>query len=96
MMATFTVSDEDLAKIDAWLKTQVYPPIIERQRREAAAGGRLSGHEWLWDKGYPYQGACGGGLTYEFTPTSIGTVFKVRYKTFDEDVELDLTDYASF
>lgn len=95
-MAGFIVSVEDQNKIDAWLKTKVYPPIIERQRREAAAGERLSSHEWLWDKGYPYEGACGGGLTYEFTPTSIGTIFKVRYKTFNEDVELDLTDYESF
>ena len=39
-----------------------------------------------------YGGAIGGATTYSFTPTSLGTVFKVTH--FDET--LDLTDYASW
>lgn len=37
-------------------------------------------------------GAIGGSTTYSFTPTSLGTIFKVTH--FDE--ELDLTDYDSW
>lgn len=39
-------------------------------------------------------GAIGGYLTYEFTPTSLGTVVKV-VNNITRDV-LDLTDYGSW
>ena len=44
-----------------------------------------------------YAGAIGGQFTYEFTPTSVGDIVRVR----DNLVEcaagvLDLTDYDSF
>lgn len=38
-----------------------------------------------------YTGAIGGRFTYEFTPTSLGIVIKVR-DSMDKD-EIDLTDY---
>ena len=41
------------------------------------------------ERGSDYGGAIGGATTYEFTPTSIGLVFKVRH--FGK--ELDLTNY---
>lgn len=37
-------------------------------------------------------GAIGGATTYSFTPTSLGTIFKVKH--FDE--ELDLTNYSDW
>ena len=37
-----------------------------------------------------YKGAIGGGLTYCFTPTSIGTVIKVKCACGEE---IDLTNY---
>lgn len=92
---TFTLSPEDKAKVDHWLKTVVYPPIIERQKAEASPEDRES-HQWLWDEGYPYEGAVGGGLTYEFTPTSIGLIVDVTYKTFKEEFKLELTDWDAF
>ena len=42
--------------------------------------------------GKPNAGAIGGATTYEFTPTSLGTVIIVRH--FGE--ELDLTDYEAW
>lgn len=44
------------------------------------------------DCGRSYAGAIGGATTYEFTPTSIGLIFKVRH--FDK--ELDLSDYEDW
>lgn len=42
----------------------------------------------------PNYGAIGGELTYSFTPTSLGTVVKVKHGlTYNE---LDLTDYDSW
>lgn len=43
-------------------------------------------------RGDTYAGAIGGATTYIFTPTSLGTIFKVQHFT----ETLDLTDYASW
>lgn len=50
------------------------------------------------DKGTPctchiHGGAIGGSVTYQFTPTSIGTIEGVLCSC---GAELDLTDYDSF
>lgn len=42
----------------------------------------------------PYYGASGGSLTYEFTPTSLGTITRVRHNGTRE--VLDLTDYDNW
>ena len=39
-----------------------------------------------------YLGSIGGGMTYSFTPTSIGCVVKVEYLGH----EIDLSDYDSW
>lgn len=44
------------------------------------------------ERGSSYEGASGGATTYEFTPTSLGLVTKVRH--FDK--ELDLTRYEDW
>lgn len=41
-----------------------------------------------------YDGAIGGRLTYSFTPTSIGTIVKVKDNMSGS--EIDLTDYESW
>lgn len=41
--------------------------------------------------GYPPDGDIGGSLTYEFTPTAVGTIVKVKHALTNE--VLDLTDY---
>lgn len=40
---------------------------------------------------YPYSGSIGGSVTYCFTPTSIGTVIKVKHELTGN--VLDVTDY---
>jgi len=37
--------------------------------------------------------AIGGAFTYEFTPTSIGTIIKVKYHN---GTSIDLTEYEDF
>lgn len=39
-----------------------------------------------------YYGACGGALTYCFTPTSIGTIIVVKHG----QAEIDLTNYDAW
>jgi len=48
-----------------------------------------------WRKSLPYAdfGAVGGGETFHFTPTGLGTLVKV---TRDDGYELDLTEWEYF
>jgi hypothetical protein len=48
--------------------------------------------EFCWKSGHPYGGTIGGGLTYSFTPTSVGIVLEVTY--FGR--KLDLTRYEEW
>ena len=90
----FEITEEQLKKLDEWLKNTVYPEAIRIQKK------KIKQHDpeyrIFWEGGYPYEGAVGGGLQYVFIPTSIGTISKVVYKTYDMNVELDLTDYENF
>lgn len=87
----FELSESQKAKVDEWLHTRVYPPILEEQRKDPEKA------PWLvTDSGgrtYPYFGAIGGELTFQFTPTSIGSIIKVIHCTGEQ---LDLTDYDSW
>jgi hypothetical protein len=44
-------------------------------------------------KDNPVTGASGGAITYQFTPTSLGTVVKVKCEC---GMEADITDYRSW
>ena len=66
-------------------------------QKEAALKSRRRVTEFeadCWARGVPYGGAIGGALTYEFTPTGLGVVTKVRFSGYDE--VLDLTEYDSW
>lgn len=89
MMFEITAAEQE--KIDQWLHNVVFPPIIAEQRASDYFSEDLlitdeQGRVW------PYEGAIGGGLTYCFTPTSLGIVLVVKYG----DQELNLTDYDSW
>jgi hypothetical protein len=86
----FEISPEDHAKVHKWLMEEVYPPLIEKQRQAYPVAPAYMVD--CWNDGFPYEGAIGGGTTYEFTPNSIGCTFKVR--AYDQ--VLDLTDYDSW
>lgn len=86
----FSLSKEQKEILDKWLREEVYPEVVEKQMADTLHPTPF--HYDCWERGYPYEGAIGGALTYCFTTTSLGTVVKVKYGT---DV-LDLTDYDSW
>lgn len=89
MPRTFSVTDEQQARVQKWLMEEVYPEVIKKQKASMERSPLL---EDCWKQGFPYGGAIGGDVTYEFTPNSIGITEKVRAY----DKELDLTDYESW
>lgn len=87
----FAISNTDVTKINKWLKEEIYPPIVERQKLDPDIAPFLIAD----DDGtiYPYSGAVGGDITYSFTPTSLGTIFTV---THSSGAKLDLTTYEDW
>lgn len=85
---TFALEISDHNKIDQWLHSTVYPQMLKEQidRGDTEVSTDSMGRP------IPYLGAIGGLLTFQFTPTSLGTVVKV---TAGNHV-LDLTDYESW
>lgn len=88
---TFTLSEEEYARAQKWLKEEVYPDVIEEQKKDP----RYS--EWKYYMGengeeYPYSGSIGCAETYMFTQTSVGLIIKVRA----HGREYDITDYDKF
>lgn len=73
----YDFSKYQLVKLNKWMKIQD-KKVAEKQ------GDKYS-------MSIAYYGASGGGYTYCFTPTGLGTVVKVRNGLTKE--EIDLTDY---
>lgn len=46
--------------------------------------------------GVPYHGAIGGAITYCFTPTSIGTIIVIKYKSPHLTAEKNITNYSNW
>jgi hypothetical protein len=89
----FEITPEQQARIDQWLMETVYPPIVAEQREAHRQAGNVATFAFYdWEAGIPYQGASGGAVTYQFTPTSIGVVLKVE--AYGQT--LNLTDYESW
>lgn len=86
----FEIDAQQMAQINAW-REQMDKKAIEQQRAKMSAEDFS---DLTLDGQYPYTGAIGGGLTYSFSDTSIGTVVKVHHALTDET--LDVTDYASW
>lgn len=65
---------------------------------ELDATQRVKLAEWVKvQKPLEGYGAIGGALTYEFTPTSLGTVTKVYYlKGHPNETSIDITDYEDW
>jgi hypothetical protein len=83
----FSTTTEQDTKIRDWLANDIYPKIIAQERERNPQPSMFMQADW--DSGYPYQGVSGGGLTYCFTPTSIGVVETVKYGEY----ELDISNY---
>lgn len=85
---TFTVTRDQKKRIDAWLKKQ-NTKGVKLQKKKI----KNPGPEYLvcWEMGYPYTGAIGGEISYEFSPTSLGDVLVVKNSVTGD--ELNVTDY---
>lgn len=83
-LAGFEFTAEDDLKVEEWLAGVHRRLLASRPERSLAAVGLGSDEE-------VYYGAIGGGLTYSFTPTLLGTVVKVTESATGET--LDLTRY---
>ena len=93
----FNITKDQKEKIDEWLKYTVYPDVIAAQKKLIPeTDGSYWFYESCWKDGYPYEGAIGGGITYRFSPNSIGVNVIIEYDTMYETYTLDITDYASW
>lgn len=90
----FVVTKGMARAVNEWLSTSVYPVMIAKQKEQNKNPDAFV--QACWEQGRPYEGAIGGGLTYEFTNTSIGTIVSARYSTYGTDYKLDLTDHSDF
>lgn len=91
-MYNFSITKEQQKQVNTWLDEVAYPAAIKNQKDQLSPDSpyrRL--YEESWKLGYPYGGAIGGGVTYSFTPTSLGLVIKVSCSGVKE--QLDITDY---
>ena len=87
----FEITKEEHEKINLWLETEVYPEVIARQKETYKDNLFIMS---TLEQGQPYGGAIGGGLSYTFTPNSLGLGFRV--KEWWSGKELNLTDYDSW
>jgi hypothetical protein len=78
-----------LAQLNRWLEG-----IFDRIDKKHHARGRGQLAEIFKQRGEVYAGVSGGNLTFEITPTGLGTVFKVRESVTGEAI--DLSDYDTW
>jgi hypothetical protein len=84
---SFTLNDVEEKALKDFLE-QRDKEVLEQQRKTLG-----DDFDFLTMGGkHPYHGATGGGLTYRYTPTSIGAIVEVTYC----GVSKDITDYNSW
>lgn len=90
----FSLDREQSLKVDHWIKTVIYPQVLARQEQCESIRDLI----FTDSKGvrHPYLGAIGGGVTYSFCPTSLGTITKVNWNDGTLNETLDVTDYDSW
>lgn len=90
----FVLERAQAQRRDAWLAEQNARVVATQERDPDLARFITVGAD---GRKHPYFGAAGGSCTYQFTPTSLGTVTKVVFcKGSAFEAELDLTDYQSW
>ena len=86
---SFEVTVGQYEKIQAWLNEQNVKAIsIQRKKYGKNAGPEF---HMSWEMGYPYCGAIGGEIKYEFSPTSLGDCLVVKHSVTGE--EINVTDF---
>lgn len=71
--AGFGLNAAEVGTINKWYES-LKPEILAIQRK----GSKASGISDILDGDEPYYGATGGGVSYTFTPTSLGTILVVK------------------
>jgi len=82
---TFTLTAEQDARYRAW-----YAEVRERAKQKQVAAWE-DGSDGSEEAGFgvaPYYGAVGGGYTWSFTPTGIGTVIVCKEAITGEEIDL--------
>lgn len=74
-----------------WLMNEVYPEVVEKQMATTMNPNPFQLD--CWAEGMPWEDTIGGGLTYHFTPTSLGYITKASYTMGDMYFEKDFTEY---
>lgn len=87
----FIISFEDMKKIQCWAIEQDLVALEEQKKSKDPMLHQILAFS---DYKYPYYGAIGGSLTYNFTPNSIGMVITVTHG-YTKAV-LDLTDFDNW
>lgn len=84
-MLIFEITDEEHKIIKEWFQ-KIKPKILKAQKK------LFKGHSYSLDMiadGEPYYGTSGGGLTYIFNATAIGSFISVRESS--TGLELDVS-----
>ena len=81
----FEVTKEQEEKVRKWLQEEVYPELRKSRKHK-----KIKWHDYKSGM-YPYAGAIGGDISYQFAPNSIGyTVVAIEH--FSKK-ELNITNY---
>lgn len=87
----FVITEAEQKRIAAWFKEQD-AKVVQMQQKSGQFKSPFV--QKLHQRGFGYYGACGGALTFSFTPNGLATVFKVTHGLTQET--LDLTDYDNW
>ncbi len=78
-MMKFAINEKEADAIDEWYENTIKPKALALQKDR---GSPLM-------EGEVYYGAIGGGLTYSFTPTSLGVILTVKEAITDEELNVN-------
>lgn len=85
----FLVSEAQQKSLKDWLTEEVYPEVIKQKGELQPV---ITSYKLQQEEGRSHEGAIGGALKYNFTPTSLGDILIVEYGGFQKD----LTDYDNW
>lgn len=80
MITKFELDDVQQKELNEWLNI-LQPEIVKKQKE-------IFKEDQYVNRESPYYGAIGGGLTYTFTPTGLGTFIKVKEYITQKEIDL--------
>jgi len=86
----FELSEDQVATLNEWM-AGVHQRAIQIQQERMAQQTSEDREKSHQPSRLPYYGAIGGGVTFQFSETSLGLVCKVRESITKEEV--DLSEY---